>query len=121
MMRNWAQTPKPITLGSFQTRTKSSVFKVMPIPSMMIPNPTPIDSFPNHKKHSGLTKARTPTKTDQSGKRFVPIRMQRVSMGNKSPSRRLNGKKNSKGLYFKLGQMEDKHFRFVFARFQPKP
>ena len=38
------------------------------------------------------------------------MRMQRVSMGTKSPSRRLNGKKNSKGLYFKLGQMEDKHF-----------
>jgi hypothetical protein len=67
MIRNCETTPIPINFGSFHTLQKSVNSKVIPMPSIIIPNPTPIASLPYHRKYDGSYSERMPTITAHKG------------------------------------------------------
>ena len=69
--RNCAPTPIKMVRGLRSTREKSSAFKVIPIPSMIIAKPNAMVSLPNQRKTSGCDRETPPTIKERKGKNLT--------------------------------------------------
>ena len=70
---NCAASPTAIERGMVIARRKSSMLRVMPIPSMITPRPQTMKGLSNHVKAAGSIRAPAQHRTTQSGKRFVNV------------------------------------------------
>ena len=68
---NWINTPRIVHRGFLNRVLKSLIFRVNPIPSIMIPNPSVIKLPLNQVKNSGLNIAEKEKRITHKGKRLT--------------------------------------------------